>query len=164
MRLQGEAERLLNDHLDDGQVQFSLMSETGEDDWKSGIGRAGGKPYLYNKLNQSLKGTYIEEVINRYPGYYRWRLLLLEPGRCYSIHSDNANDKRLKYHYRIHIPIVTNDRCLVMFFKDFSKKGSSEYHHLMPGKSYLFNANTPHTALNGSTNLTRIHLVGQKSK
>ena len=168
-----DVSRLSNETLDLisrnnlNQPQISLTSEYGNDDWSSGIENPRGVPYKFDVLNQSLQGTYISELISRYKGYYRWRLLILQPAKCYSIHSDRGDNRQLKSHYRLHIPIISDANSVVMFFKNNfadSQKGYAEYHKLLPGNSYLFNAGNLHTALNGGLQQSRIHMVGQKSK
>lgn len=155
---------LLENYSDAPQV--SLYSITGNNDWESGIGSPRGKPYVYSKINKSLKDTYTERVLSRYEGYYRWRILRLKPSQNYTIHADRGDNRNLQNHFRIHIPLITNPRALVLFFKDSpyeSSKGIARWHHLDPGNSYLFNAGMLHTALHGGHE-DRIHLVGQKSK
>lgn len=166
-RLRAEVYELLDKHQVNNNKQLSLSSSNGDDNWYDGVGHPKGKPYLFNKLNNSLKGTYIGELVSRYEKYYRWRLLILPPVDCYSIHQDVGDDRNLKYHYRLHIPVVTNVESLVLFFNHEmvnNSKGYAEYHNLLPGNSYLFNAGNFHTAINGNRNQTRIHLVGQVSK
>lgn len=147
--------------------QISLTNLNGDKDWLSGIDDPKGKPYLYNNLNSFLSGSYIHELINRYSNYYRWRLLIMPPGQCYTIHHDRGDDRNLKRHFRLHIPVYSDPRCLMMFFNSLesivSDRSSTDTYQMTPGNSYLFNANTIHTAINGSKSVHRIHMVGQRS-
>jgi len=147
--------------------QISLTNLNGDDDWMSGTDDPKGKPYLYSKINHFLHNTYIHELINRYNNYYRWRLLILPPGQCYTIHHDRGDDRNLIRHFRLHIPVISDPRCLMMFFKSpeaiASDRSSTDTYQMTPGNSYLFNSNSIHTAINGSKSVHRVHMVGQRS-
>ena len=82
------------------------------DDWKSGIGRidelADQEEKNYNQINSKLKGTYIEKLIVQNFAY-RTRIMMMPPRQCYSVHADPSQ--------RIHIPIVTNDQCWMIWPK-----------------------------------------------
>lgn len=159
-----EIQFLLDEYPNESQL--SLYSLTGNNEWFSGVGSPSGKPYAYNKINQELKDTYTSSVLSRYKGYYRWRILRLKFTENYTIHADRGDDRSLKYHYRIHIPLITNPKALVMFFKNGvcdTNEGLAKWHNLETGNGYLFNAGILHTALNGNTR-DRIHIVGQRSK
>ena len=74
---------------------------------------------------------------------YRTRIIKLQPNNCYTIHRDPTK--------RIHIPIVTNDKCLMIV--------NNEVMYLPAGSHYVINTTHSHTAINGS-NFDRIHIVG----
>ena len=75
---------------------------------------------------------------------YRTRVLVLPPQCCYTYHRDLSK--------RIHIPLITNDRCL-MIVDDIV------YRYPADGNHYVMDTLKPHTALNGSKQ-DRIHIVG----
>ena len=64
---------------------------------------------------------------------------------CYSLHQDMT--------WRLHIPIITNDKCFFYFPKH------KQDFFLEEGKVYLVNTTETHTFVNSSTD-HRIHLVG----
>ena len=45
------------------------------------------------EVNESLKGTYFEEIILHFSEYTRWRLLKLASRTNYSIHTDSTKNK-----------------------------------------------------------------------
>jgi len=94
------------------------------------------KPLIYN--------TIIEEYINLFK-LFRTRLMWLGPKSCYSMHKDT--------HKRIHIPLITNDQCFFIF-----KIGLVR--HIPIGHAYLINSTLQHTAINGSFEHWRLHIVG----
>ena len=76
---------------------------------------------------------------------HRTRVLKLGPASCYSIHRDPTR--------RIHIPIVTNDKCFLIV--------NNEVIYLpADGSHYEIDTTHRHTAINGSRDLERIHIVG----
>jgi hypothetical protein len=149
----------------DNNPQISLQSVDGNDDWYCSIGRIKDCDYpehYYSVINKSLKGTYIEKCINRYPDYYRWRCLLLNSRQTYSIHTDAlfAN----KDNFRLHIPVISNKESFLCFYDSYPKSGYDvlvRYEHLEVGNSYRVNTTGLHTAVNHGTDV-RIHLVGVK--
>lgn len=86
---------------------------------------------------------YTNDIIQKL-GMYRTRVIRLKPQRCYTYHID--------YTMRMHIPLVTNDKC--MFIID-------DVVHRFPadGRSYLIDTTLRHTAINASLE-ERIHIVG----
>lgn len=144
--------------------QISLTSIDGNDDWLCSVGRLNELQYperYYSTLNKTLVGTELEKLLSRYPEYYRWRLMRLEPKRTYSVHRD-GNDKA--DNIRMHIPLQTNEGSFLCFYvtvplnKEFSMV---KHEHLELGNSYEVNTSGFHTAVNyGHTN--RYHIVGVK--
>lgn len=87
---------------------------------------------------------YINSILTKL-GMYRTRVLKLGPASCYSIHRDPTK--------RIHIPIVTSDKCLLIV--------NNEVMYLpADGSYYEIDTTHRHTAINGTRNLERIHIVG----
>ena len=107
----------------------------------------------YTILNKIFTGTYLESVIDEVKeqaskdgvSIGRVRFLLLKPKTCYSWHWDPDE-------FRYHIPLRTNEQCLFV---------SGESVERMPdvGRLYKFDTKEYHTAINGSLNLVRYHLV-----
>lgn len=154
---------LVKDELKDLD-QISLTSVDGADDWTCSVGRISKLQYperYYSTLNRTLVGTELEKLLTRYPQYYRWRLMKLEPKKTYSVHKD-SNDTA--DNLRMHIPLQTNEGCFLCFYVSvpLNKQYSRVKHeHLETGKSYLVNTSGFHTAVNyGDTQ--RYHIVGVK--
>lgn len=126
--------------------QICLTHTPGIPDWYHGTG-----PLIANKnfteLNKFLSGQYIEEVYTSIKNDYpigRVRVMLLTGQKCFSIHADVTK--------RIHIPIETNDQCM-MIIEDEVKRMPAD------GRAWLTNTTKPHTALNGNLIFNRIHLL-----
>ncbi len=66
---------------------------------------------------------------------FRTRVMILKPRTCYTYHKDTTK--------RIHIPLVTNDKC---FF-------------IINSQDYVVDTTQMHTALNASKE-DRIHIIG----
>jgi hypothetical protein len=120
--------------------------------WEEGVGSALGAGKFINTkdftvLNEELKGTYIEEVyktlFEKYP-FGRMRLMKLTGRTCMSLHSDLEK--------RIHIPILTNENCLMIVDDEI-------IHMPADGNAYLVNTTKRHTALNSNKDFDRIHLL-----
>jgi hypothetical protein len=77
--------------------------------------------------------------------FNRVKLLYLKPFDLEPIHTDMGG-------VRYHLPIVTNDN---VFFCE----GDSFFNMLEFGKLYLLNTKNPHTVVNASGSLGRLHLV-----
>ena len=99
------------------------------------------------------------ELIKEYNKYYRWRLLHIPAGQCYSVHSDAYTSKINK---RIHIPITTNPDAYFCYYGDKPADGletTVKYHHMPLGSAYEVNTSQLHSAINyGKT--SRYHMVG----
>ena len=160
--LQTDVEYFLSTHDFWEERQISLTSITGNNDWFCSIGSMKDLPRpekSYSFLNQDLKGTYIAELINKYKKFYRWRLLHIPPGQCYSVHTDAYPDKVNK---RIHIPVITNDESYFCYYGD--KPGNDvettvSFHNLKVGNVYEVNTSKLHSAINYGTT-PRFHIVG----
>ncbi len=117
------------------------------DNWRSGIGRIDEleetEERKYSRINSSLKGTYLEKLITQHSAY-RTRIMMMPPRQCYSVHADPSQ--------RIHIPIVTNDQCWMIWPK------FNSCNQLLTHRAYLTDTTKPHTFINGGTE-DRIHIV-----
>lgn len=99
---------------------------------------------VYWQINPSLKGSVIEKTINRYQGF-RCRIMIMDARKCYSIHADPTP--------RIHIPIVTNEQCWMVWpYDNYSQ-------HLVEGRTFWTDTTKRHTAFNAHDTESRIHLV-----
>jgi len=147
-KIRTEVENIIQtSDFSNGQLMCQTLEE-GSTDWHTGIGNLKNivekKEHSYKFINPILQGTEIEKLILKHNGY-RTRILALKPGQCYSIHNDLS--------MRIHLPIITNDHCWMIWPKH------SECHQLKEGNVYLTNTKEYHTFFNGSKNHTRIHLL-----
>lgn len=134
-------------------LQVKSPDDTSDNNWYDSVGRIqrpGGmivEPQ-YKYINPRLEGGFIDQWLTTLTDYriVRTRLMYMNPKSCYSIHSDP--------YPRIHLPIVTNRHCLMIFPED----NSIEY---MPadGTSYYVDTTKKHTFINCSE-VPRIHLVG----
>ena len=101
----------------------------------------------FTRLNTALAGTYLEQVHNDIAKDYtfgRLRLMAMPHKKCMSMHTDTSK--------RIHIPIVTNENCLMII--------DNQVHHMPAnGKAYLTDTTKPHTALNANHSFMRLHLL-----
>lgn len=162
LKLQECTRKFLSDHNLQNADQVTLTSVDGKDDWSCGNGELSKLPFPeeeYNKLNDSLTGTYIGSIILKYSNFYRWRLLKVAPKRTYSIHADAVSGQVNK---RIHIPIVTNSDAFFVFYDQNPSDNSTttiHSHNLKVGRVYEIDTSGFHTAVNyGLTD--RYHLVG----
>lgn len=98
-------------------------------------------------VNASLDNTYLKEVIDIVSKDYiigRVRLMALPHKKCMSIHTDTTQ--------RIHIPIVTNENCLMII--------NNIVHHMPAnGGAYLTDTRKPHTAINANHSFMRLHIL-----
>jgi hypothetical protein len=124
--------------------QTSLQYKEGDDVWASSTGISKGKERTYNLLNPYFKNSIFEEVIQQY-NLTRSRLMWINPGSCYTIHTDETQ--------RIHIPIFTNEQAFIVFKEE-------SIVNLPVGHIYLVDTRKEHTAMNCSMKEPRLHFVG----
>ena len=101
----------------------------------------------FTTLNRALTGTYLEEVHDTVAQEYKFgrlRLMAMPHKKCMSIHTDTSK--------RIHIPIITNENCLMII-------NNQVYHMPANGNAYLTDTTKPHTALNANHSFMRLHLL-----
>lgn len=107
----------------------------------------------YTKLVDWAKGTYIEEILNKFKSQYtRCRFCVIRPGGYILPHIDYNTD----YSVRYQIPIQTNDWS---YFGIQRKNEKPEVRHfLADGSTWFFNPGWNHSAWNmGKTD--RIHMI-----
>ena len=98
-------------------------------------------------FNKELNGTYLESVhdtIAKDYNFGRMRVMAMPHKKCMSIHVDTSK--------RIHIPVVTNENCLMII-------DNQVYHMPATGDAYLTDTTKPHTALNANHSFMRLHLL-----
>jgi hypothetical protein len=117
------------------------------EDWHCGIGsieeleEKEEKRYCY--LNSKLENSILGELIKKHNGF-RTRIMLMPPRQCYSIHADPTP--------RLHIPIVTNDQCWMVWPQHNTCK------QLQSNLVHWTDTRKAHTFVNGGTE-NRIHIV-----
>lgn len=131
---------------DSNQISLQASADT-IDDWYCSAGSIfklkNTNEKEYNILQPSLKGSLLEQIIDRYGGY-RTRIMVSRPRSCYSVHFDES--------FRIHIPIVTTQQSWMVWpFFSFCS-------NLEQGNVYWTDTKKNHTVFNGSME-DRIHLV-----
>lgn len=124
------------------------MSTYGSENWEESIGSLNNllnqDEFSYRYIPKRLKGSLMEKLILDFNGF-RTRIMIMSPRKCYSVHKDSSK--------RIHIPIVTNDQCWMIWPQE------NHCHQLLEGRSYLTDTTKMHTFLNGHSELSRIHIV-----
>lgn len=121
-----------------------MLQRTEIDDPFYGIGKVlelkhTEEEFIYPQFDMSYTNFIIEKL-----GMYRTRLMRMKPQTCYTYHLDLTK--------RMHIPLITNDRC--MFIID-----DIVYRYPADGNHYLVDTTKMHTAINASTE-DRLHIVG----
>jgi hypothetical protein len=136
--------------LDKLQIdQISLQVKKNDNSWNESTGWLDSviDEISFNTIHPELKDTVFDELIQSINyKVVRLRIMRMLPNTSYSIHKDPL--------FRIHIPIVTNDKCAFLF-------PENDYMKHMPadGSIYWTNTKLTHTFVNWS-NKPRIHIVG----
>ena len=152
-RLAAESLELFEKYGSSVQISLKHRENANKDSlWDDGIGSAIGDGQFLNTkeyivFNEMLKGTYIETVHNSMATYHnfgRMRLMKLSGRQCMSLHVDLER--------RIHIPIITNENCLMIVDDEV-------IHMTADGNAYLVDTKKRHTALNSNKDFDRIHLM-----
>jgi hypothetical protein len=143
-----EIEFLINEiGFKNNQISFQNLYEE-QDDWYNSNGGlrnlAEQDEKKYHVLNSKLKNSAIDSLVQRFRGF-RTRLMLMPPRKCYSVHSDPFK--------RIHIPIITNDQCWMVWPLE------KQCFRLLEGRIYLADTTKQHSFFNGHESLDRIHIV-----
>ena len=149
------AKKLITEVLDayekhqDGSGQVILQTNRqGVEDWHTGVGQVEA---LEDKteddfvhIQPSLQGSLIEKYIKKYKGF-RARIMAMNPKSSYTVHKD--------FTPRVHIPIVTNQNAWMVW------PNHQRCFQLKAGAVYYTDTTKHHTALNGSMDEVRIHIV-----
>jgi hypothetical protein len=152
-RLKSESVELLSKYGSNGQVSLKHRKDTNEESrWQDGTGSAIGDGQFLNTkeyivFNKELKGSYLEivhDIMANNFNFGRMRLMKLSGRQCMSLHVDLER--------RIHIPIITNENCLMIVDDEV-------IHMPADGNAYLVDTKKRHTALNSNKDFDRIHLM-----
>ena len=141
--------------------QLSVTSVDGDNDWTCSAGKIADLKYpqkAYSQCIEWFKDSPVQDVINKYNKFYRWRIMKLDPSKTYSLHRDGDGSNNLNI--RLHIPLKTNDQCFLAFF-DNNECENAKFYNLKPNNVYELNTTGYHTAINFSAE-PRWHLVGVK--
>jgi len=130
--------------LPEYKEQISLQTVEGMDDPSYGTGRLDGlrhgeEDFTVPLFNMPYTNSVIKEL-----GMTRSRVMRLKPKTCYSYHQDPTQ--------RIHIPLITNDKCFMVVSDQI-------LYYKANGDHYYMDTTQLHTAVNASYE-DRIHLVG----
>jgi hypothetical protein len=101
----------------------------------------------FSKFNNDIKDFYIKAVYDEICSKYkigRVRLMSLQHKKVMSMHNDTS--------MRIHIPIVTNENCMMVV-------DGTVFHMPADGSAFLVDTTKPHTAFNANHKFTRLHLL-----
>ena len=145
------------------KTQFCISSKNGDDNFFEGAGNTTDRPEDFSKLNPVFKNSVIEELFDNFPGYYRWRILVIKPKHTYSVHHDTS--KQGFQNLRLHIPVTTNPNAFLMFYENkLVGNGAQrvEYHNLKKGEIYEVNTSGCHTAVNYHPYQNRTHIVAER--
>ena len=164
-----EAYKLIEDKFDLSNPfpAVSITSLDGEDDWTYSTQKTADLSVQESQLsvlNNSLKGTYYEDLISQYPEYYRWRVLCITGKRIYNVHQDSKPNQGNVSNIRVHIPMVTNEQCFFQFWNGRPEANTQSIvrsYHMEVGKAYEVNTSNYHSAVNFGTEF-RYHLIGVK--
>lgn len=132
--------------------QWSLWNDSGLFDENNSIS-AKPKSIKNKKFHHGDKFPCLEQFLNQWPDKLNARLNLLSPGSGLNQHEEQIQQTWGEYNsirIRFHLPIVTNEQCLVFL--------DGEWFHFEEGKIYFFNNGCVHAAQNNS-NIKRLHLV-----
>tara|TARA_B110000914_G_scaffold220682_1_gene231182 strand:- start:25 stop:471 length:447 start_codon:yes stop_codon:yes gene_type:complete len=130
--------------LPEYNTQISLQTVEGCDDPNYGTGWLDGIEHDESEFIIPLFDMPYTNSIIKDLGMFRTRVMAMYPYSCYSYHQDNT--------MRIHIPLITNDKCFMVIDDEVSRYPAD-------GNHYVVDTTKIHTAINGSLDV-RIHIVG----
>jgi hypothetical protein len=87
---------------------------------------------------------YTNSLFEKYQ-MYSSRIMCLRPKTCYTVHRDQTP--------RIHFPIITDKRCLFIL--------EDHAFYMEKGWAHYVDTTKSHSALNGTMDLFRYHIVGK---
>ena len=129
--------------------QISLQVKKNDNSWDKSAGwlTSVQDELSFDTIHPELKETVFDNLICSINyKVFRMRIMYMLPNTSYSIHKDPL--------FRIHIPIVTNNKCAFLF-------PENDYMKHMPadGSIYCTNTKLIHTFVNWSTE-HRINIIG----
>ena len=130
--------------LPEYDTQISLQTIKGETDYNYGTGRLDNlehkeKDFIVPLFDMPYTNSIIKDL-----GMYRTRVMRIHSKTCYSYHQDPT--------MRIHIPLITNDKCFMVI-------DDKVIRYPADGNHYIVDTTKMHTAVNASWE-ERIHIVG----
>lgn len=124
--------------------QISLQSPDGN--FHEGNGKIEWSKYSEKDLNKlNIPEDWEIARFIRDNNLYRTRIMKLWPRECYSVHKDRTP--------RVHLVTQTDPRCLFLL-------ENKAFHIPADGRAYYIDTTKEHTALNGTLDVERIHIVG----
>jgi len=126
-------------------TQISLQTVEGETDHNYGTGRLTSinkhteQDFVIPLWDMPYTNSIIKDL-----GMYRTRVMRMYSKTCYSYHKDPT--------MRIHIPLITNDKCFMVI-------DDKVIRYPADGNYYLVDTTKMHTAVNSSWE-DRIHIIG----
>ena len=131
--------------LPEYDTQISLQTVEGETDYSYGTGKLTSlnnnkeKDFIVPLFDIPYTNSIIKDL-----GMYRTRVMRMHSKTCYSYHQDPT--------MRIHIPLITNDKCFMIIDDEIIRYSAD-------GNYYIMDTTKMHTAVNASFE-ERIHIVG----
>ena len=127
--------------------QLSVTSVDGDNDWTCSAGKIADLKYpqkAYSQCIEWFKDSPVQDVINKYNKFYRWRIMKLDPSKTYSLHKDGVSSTNLNI--RLHIPLKTNEWSFTAVQR---KKEQPELLNMKAdGSVYFVNQGYTHSAWN----------------
>ena len=126
-------------------TQISLQTVEGETDYNYGAGKLTSRDkhkeqdFIIPLFNIPYTNSILKDL-----NMYRTRVLRMYSKTCYSYHQDPT--------MRIHIPLITNDKCFMVIDDQVIRYPAD-------GNHYIVDTTKMHTAVNASFE-ERIHIVG----
>ena len=139
-----EIDYLVNEHGWWENEQISLQAP--DKDFHEGSGRLEGAKFKENEYSHlNIPDDWQLSKFIKDHKLYRTRIMKLNPKTCYTVHRDKTP--------RVHLAIDTDPRCLFLL-------EDTAFHIPADGSAYYIDTTKPHTALNGTLDFERIHIVG----
>lgn len=135
----------LQHHL--GLRQISVQTN-GSTDWNQSCGwlAKGNTEQMFSQIHEQLKGSEIHKYLEWLPfPVFRTRIMVMTPGRQYSIHKDPSR--------RLHLPLTTNPEARFIFTEE-----RLNIHMPADGHIHVVDTRKMHTAVNNGSDV-RIHIV-----
>ena len=129
--------------LPEYDTQISLQTIEGCDDYNYGTGKLLAPIKETDFVIPLFDMPYTNSIMKDL-GMFRTRAMRMHSNTCYSYHKDPT--------MRIHIPLITNDKCFMVIDDEVIRYPAD-------GNYYIVDTTKMHTAINGSPE-ERIHIIG----